>query len=70
MKKGLKITLITIAVIIGLVIVAAGSFVAYIFASYSRLGDMDLTINQNATLDVVDVNTQYSISTYNIGFGA
>jgi len=70
MKKGLKITLITIAVIIGLVIVAAGSFVAYIFASYSRLGDMDLTINQNATLDMVDVNTQYSISTYNIGFGA
>ncbi len=70
MKKGLKITLITIAVVIGLIIAIAGGYVGYIFASYSRLGDMDLTINSNAELDMVNVNTTYSISTYNIGFGA
>ena len=70
MKKGLKITLITIAVVIGLIIAIAGAYVGYIFGSYSRIGDVDLDINKSATLDMVDVNTTYSISTYNIGFGA
>lgn len=70
MNKGLKITLITIATVIGLIIVFAGAYVGYIFASYSRIGDIDLTINEAATLDKVDVSTTYSISTYNIGFGA
>ncbi len=72
MKKGLKISLITIAVVIGLIITIAGGYVGYIFLSYSRLGDMDLTedINVQSSLLNVDVNTQYSCTTYNIGFGA
>ncbi|MBE5762960.1 MAG: endonuclease [Clostridiales bacterium] len=70
MKKGLKISLITIAIVIGLIIVLAGGYVGYIFLSYSRLGDMDLSIDSKSTLEYVDVNTQYSCTTYNIGFGA
>ena len=70
MNKGLKISLITLATVIGLIIVFAASFVIYVLASYSRLGDMDLTINKNSTLEAIDVNTTYSASTYNIGFGA
>ena len=70
MKKGLKITLITLASVIGLIIVFAGAYVGYIFASYSRLGDMDLDVTNRATADEVALNTQYSMSTYNIGFGA
>ena len=70
MKKGLKISLITIAIVIGLIIVLAGGYVGYIFLSYSRLGDMDLSVDSKSTLEYVDVNTQYSCTTYNIGFGA
>ena len=70
MKKGLKITLITLAAVIGLIIVFAGSFVAYIFASYYRIGDIDLSVNSFSAEESIDVNTQYSCTTYNIGFGA
>ncbi len=70
MKKGLKITLITIASVIGLLIVFVGAYVAYIFASYYRIGDQDLTVNSTSTLEEVATGTEYSCTTYNIGFGA
>ena len=70
MKKGLKITLITIAIVIALIIAFVGAYVGYIFASYNRIGDIDLTINSGAELTAVDVGSTYKISTYNIGFGA
>lgn len=70
MKKGLKITLITLAAVIGLIIVFAGGYVGYIFLSYSRLGDMPLEINSKSNLETVSVGEIYSCTTYNIGFGA
>ncbi len=70
MKKGLKVTLITIATVIGLIIVLAGGYVGYIFLSYSRIGTVDLSVNSNSELETMAVGTEYSCTTYNIGFGA
>lgn len=68
-KKALKITLICILSIL----VVALCYVAYVFLSYSRIED-----NQELTVDVIGFpantevrcDTEYSIVTYNIGFGA
>ena len=65
-------TLITFASVIALIIVLAASYVVYIFASYYRVGEQDLSITSNtpSEFSAVSVDTVYSITTYNIGFGA
>lgn len=68
--KALKIGLIIIACIIGLVIVAAGGYVSYISIQYYRIED-ELPLNiENELTDKVQLNQNYTISTFNIGFGA
>ena len=46
MKKGLKISLVTIGALVGSLVICAGGYVGYIILSYSRIGDKELNINK------------------------
>ena len=63
-------TLISINIVIDLIIVIVGGYLLYIVASYSRIGNVSLDVTNNSTLDLVNTSETYSITTYNIGFGA
>ncbi len=71
MKKALKISLITLISLIGALLLAVIGYVLYLLFDYSRIPD-------NTTLSVTDAGIdeslrtgeKYTISTYNIGFGA
>ena len=70
MKKLTKNILITICSMLLLFIILAVSYVIYMNTTYYRIKDNLLLKpknNQNATLKT---NTDYSVLTYNIGFGA
>ncbi|NCA66685.1 MAG: endonuclease [Clostridia bacterium] len=70
MKKALKITAIVIVSIIVFVVVVAGGYVGYISAQYYRIEDeLELEVS-GATANKVELNQNYTVSTYNIGFGA
>ena len=69
-KKVFKITAIVLASLIGLLILVVAGYVIYVAAQYYRIEDnLTLEINNNQT-NVVQTNTSYKITTYNIGFGA
>lgn len=69
-KKVLKITAICLASLLGLIVLVAGGYVAYISIQYYRIEDnYNLTINNNQTQNI-QLGTSYKITTYNIGFGA
>lgn len=63
-------TLISINIVIDLIIVIVGGYLLYIVASYSRIGNVSLDVTNNSTLESVNTSETYSITTYNIGFGA
>ncbi len=66
MKKALKVILIILLII---VIVALG-YVAYVFIDYHRLPD-NLALDVEGRSDrVAQLNTEYEISSWNIGFAA
>ena len=65
-KKILKYSLITLSVLLLFVI----TYVLYVVIDYKRLDDnlnLDIYNNQQK---IIELNTKYSITTYNIGFGA
>ena len=64
-KKILKIVL---SILLVLLIVVGGYF-AYVFISYHRIGDMELEPTK-LTADPISVSQEYTILSYNIGFGA
>ena len=68
--KTWKKVVISIAALIAFILAFVLGYVVYVLSSYSRLGDMDLDIVQNASYEEVIIDKEYSISTYNIGFGA
>ncbi len=72
MKKVIKITAITLAVILLLLILTVGGYVSYVAIQYDRIDDkFELTIeNGESTTQKVATNTSYRAMTYNIGFGA
>lgn len=69
-RKPLKITLISIASVIGAAVIAAGSYVVYVIASYNRIGNVALDITHKASQEKMATGTTYSATSYNIGFGA
>lgn len=72
-RKPLFITVIVLASIVGALLLTVGSYLIYVIADYSRVGDIELVVNNNQTakLDEGDIGTkEFSISSYNIGFGA
>lgn len=69
-KKVFKITAITIASLLGLLILLAVGYVLYVVIEYDRIEDnLILNIDNNKEL-TADVDSEFSLMTYNIGFGA
>ena len=69
MKKRWKILIGIVALLLLLVI----GYVVYVLTAYHRIGDMTLAAENNAKpaeFAVVEKDTEYSIMSYNIGFGA
>ena len=65
-----KITLRVVAIILAVILLILGSYVLYICLQYSRIKDnTEISINNNKST-LVSLDTDYSIATYNIGFGA
>ncbi len=72
MKKVIwwKLLLKILAIVLAAIILIVGSYVIYVCAQYSRIKDnKGISINNNQELKV-NIGEEYSISTYNIGFGA
>ena len=65
MKKALKIVAIVLAAILIIVI----GYMAYVFIAFHRIGDMTLDVH-NSTDEQTPANTQLTVVSYNIGFGA
>ena len=71
-KKFIKVILAVLVIIIIIVLV----YVAYVFISYNRIDDkQNLKINEPKAKsenisDKVNTNVEYTIGTYNVGFGA
>lgn len=58
-----------VAVVLAAVILVVGGYVAYVFLSFHRLGDMELEVSKN-TDAVLEAQKDFKIVSYNIGFGA
>lgn len=70
LKKTLKIICFTLLSLVGLILLILVGYVIYLSATYYRIDDnqvLDVTNNQTAQ---ISLNDDYSITTYNIGFGA
>ena len=56
--------------LIGVIVLVVGGYIGYVLIQYYRIDDnQNLRVENNIT-NKVSLNTEYSISTYNIGFGA
>lgn len=65
MKKFLK----TLCTILAALIIIVAVYVAYVFISYHRIGDMSID-PQNTQKKVLSLSDEHTIVSYNIGFGA
>ena len=71
MKKAIKITAVTLLTLIIALIVAAVCYVVYVAVQYYRIEDnLTLEIDAGQTVESAMTGQNYSIVTYNIGFGA
>ena len=66
MKKILKI----LGILLAAVIVIVGVYAAYVLLSYHRIADNTALTVDNGTNEVLGMGETYTITTYNIGFGA
>lgn len=69
MNKAVKITLITLSSLVATLLLFVFLGLTYLQGKYTRVGDITLDINNNQN-NSVKIGEEYSISTYNIGFGA
>lgn len=69
-KKIIKITLLSLAAAVLLIVLAGGSYVAYVAAEYSRIENLYEPPTENNTQLVLAADGSFSVVTYNIGFGA
>lgn len=65
-----KIILIIILSLLGLLILVVGGYVIYMQATYYRIDDFAKMEINNPIETQINKNQKYSITTYNIGFGA
>ena len=73
MSKGKRVALTILGVVGSILIVATlavAGYVGYLFISYNRIGDVELEVTQNSTIAQIQIGTEYSAVSYNIGFGA
>ncbi len=71
MKKIIKLTALFLGILFCIILLILGSYVGYVLGQYYRIED-NLKLDQvgNSQNKSVSLNTQYSILTYNVGFGA
>lgn len=69
MKKAFKVIFKIIAIFLAAVILLVGGYFAYVFISFHRIGDMELEVH-NSIEAAAQLNNEYKIVSYNIGFGA
>ena len=62
--------IIIIGITLSTVLLFVLGYCGYVILSYDRIGSMELEISSNTNLSKLSVDETYSISTYNIGFGA
>ena len=65
LKKWLK----TVLIVLLAIIVIAGSYVAYVFIDYHRIGSSALPVN-GKTGQTLAVGEEFTLMDWNIGFGA
>ena len=65
-----RVTLRIIAIILATILLILGSYVLYICLQYSRIEDNANIEIMNNKSTKVELSTDYTIATYNIGFGA
>ena len=71
MKRTVKISLISFLSLVGLILLVAIGYVFYLLFDYSRLPDnLTLSVTKNGKDESLIAGEEYTISTYNIGFGA
>ena len=71
MKKLLKKLLKLILILVIIVALIAGGYVFYVYKSWHRMGDnVDLNPNRHGVSSYALKNMEYSITSWNIGFGA
>ena len=72
MKKTVKGILIGVSSLLGVTLLLVGGYVGYVFGQYYRLEDnLDIEVeNKSLVSSNINLNEEYKISTYNIGFGA
>ena len=58
-----------VSIVLAAVILVVGGYVAYVFLSFHRLGDMELEVNKNTDV-AAQAQKSLKIVSYNIGFGA
>lgn len=65
----MKKILVLLTIILSIIIVFALGFVGYLEFSYYRIGDVNIEISNNQDSQI-KLNEEYSVTTFNIGFGA
>lgn len=68
-KKAKKVLKIVLCVVLGIVVLCAG-YVGYYTASYKRIGDKKLNVEQGDSQSGLFTSTRYSLLSWNVGFGA
>ena len=68
MNNTMKLVLKIAGIVLASVILIVGCYVTYVFLSYHRMGDMELTVEGKA--ETWTQKSAYTIVSYNIGFGA
>ncbi len=66
MKKTIK----TILMILCFLAVPVAGYVIYLLLTYRRVGDVPLAVDRKAETDIVHVGRAYTVTSYNVGFGA
>ena len=69
MRKAKRWVKVLFCILLALVLLV-GTYVAYVFIAYHRIGDQELTAQGEGKSTVLDTAVSYSILSYNIGFGA
>lgn len=71
MQKAIKPILITVASVLGALLLAVLVYLLYVIFSYSRLPDgLDLTVEGQPSYETISVGETYTIVSQNLGFGA
>lgn len=65
-KKAIKIT----AIVFLTLVLAVGAYCGYVLLSYSRIEDRTPIAIENNKTEILDAEGEYTITTYNVGFGA